>query len=156
MPANSTNTCSAQRVVTREAEPRDLEGVAEVEEECFDEETRYPRWLFEEYLRLGAVFRVAPCNGVLVGYVVARLEGSECHVDSIAVKPGFRGRGIGTRLLSEALEECKKRGARAAYLEVDVENPAVKLYEKLGFRIVGVVKNYYGIGRNAYVMYREL
>jgi ribosomal-protein-alanine N-acetyltransferase len=47
--------------------------------------------------------------------------------------------------------------AKEVYLEVRVSNtPAIRLYEKLGFKIVKVLEGYYSDGENAYLMAREL
>ena len=64
------------------------------------------------------------------------------HVDdetpelTIAVVPGRRGRGFGERLLSALLEQAREDGFRALSLSVEKDNPAVRLYEKFGFREV--------------------
>jgi GNAT superfamily N-acetyltransferase len=53
---------------------------------------------------------------------------------SIAVDKASRGRGIGSGLLSELLELAKARGFESISLSVDADNPAVRLYERAGFR----------------------
>ena len=53
---------------------------------------------------------------------------------AIAVAPGMRGRGIGTRLLAGLVESVRDAGFRAISLSVDPENPAVRLYRRFGFR----------------------
>jgi ribosomal protein S18 acetylase RimI-like enzyme len=55
---------------------------------------------------------------------------------SIAVLPGYRGRGIGTRLLAKLLEAASI-DYDAVSLSVDAGNRAVRLYERLGFQTVG-------------------
>lgn len=128
----------------------------EVEEECFEPWLRYDASVFDYYYKRSSIFRVAKCNGVVVGYVLADLEGPYCHIVSIAVKPGYRGRGIGSRLLNQALVECKNAGATRAYLEVSTANkPALRLYSKAGFRVVGVIKGYYG-REDAYIMVKDI
>ncbi len=57
---------------------------------------------------------------------------------SVAVHPDFRGRGIGRALVEAALDRLRRAGAGCVKLEVRPTNiPAVRLYEKLGFRRVG-------------------
>lgn len=156
------SACSSTRhlpldIAIRDFEEKYLSGVCKVEESSFAPSDRYPRWLFKYYAERGAVFKVAVLDREVVGYAVATLENSGCHVVSIAVRPDFRGIGIGTALMCSILEDCVKRGARYAFLEVEVSNSiAIKLYEKLGFKVVSVLKNYYGSGRNAYLMKAEL
>ena len=54
---------------------------------------------------------------------------------SIAVLPDYRGRGLGTRLLN-ALFSLAREHYNAISLSVTKENPAKRLYDRLGFRIV--------------------
>ncbi|MFN7929278.1 MAG: GNAT family N-acetyltransferase [Blastocatellia bacterium] len=53
---------------------------------------------------------------------------------SIALLPDYRGQGIGTRLMSELFTLLARYNALS--LSVSRENPALRLYERLGFRIV--------------------
>ncbi len=55
---------------------------------------------------------------------------------SIALLPEYRGMGIGTALLTGLLETARDQFA-AVSLSVDPRNPAKRLYERLGFRVVG-------------------
>jgi len=60
---------------------------------------------------------------------------SRWHIDNIAVHPDFRGRGLAQGILNGVFDYYSQRGALRFTLEVDVANaPAIKLYEKLGFR----------------------
>ncbi|MEM0223105.1 MAG: GNAT family N-acetyltransferase, partial [Thermofilum sp.] len=67
-----------------------------------------------------------------------------------------RRRGIGTALMIEAMESMKKfYGAEEYYLEVRVSNePAIRLYKKLGYSVIKVIPNYYLDGEDAYLMAR--
>jgi ribosomal protein S18 acetylase RimI-like enzyme len=55
---------------------------------------------------------------------------------SIAVLPGYRGKGIGTELLTHLLAAAQTR-YRGVSLNVAVDNPALRLYQRLGFQVVG-------------------
>lgn len=57
---------------------------------------------------------------------------------SIAVIGSARGAGLGTALLSELIEEARREGHPALSLSVLCDNPAVRVYERLGFRAVEV------------------
>ncbi|BAA80963.1 N-terminal acetyltransferase [Aeropyrum pernix K1] len=80
------------------------------------------------------------------------------HLVSIAVRPGFRGRGIGSKLLSATVRVMKNvYRVDAIFLEVRVSNmPAIRLYEKFGFRKVRRIKGYYRDGEDAFVMVKRL
>ena len=55
---------------------------------------------------------------------------------AVALLPPYRGRGIGTQLLRAMLDELRGRGFAAVSLSVQRANPAVRLYRRLGFRVV--------------------
>jgi GNAT superfamily N-acetyltransferase len=56
---------------------------------------------------------------------------------SIGVADGHRGQGIGRRLLLGLITEGRTRGIPGLSLSVEPENPALRLYERLGFDVVG-------------------
>lgn len=56
---------------------------------------------------------------------------------SIGVLAGARGRGLGTQLLRALLEQASAAGFRTLSLSVEPDNPAVRLYERAGFKRVG-------------------
>lgn len=60
---------------------------------------------------------------------------------TIAVRPAARGCGVGGRLLLSLLEVAAEHGLRQVSLSVEVDNPALRLYRRLGFQAVGVVGN---------------
>ena len=68
----------------------------------------------------------------------------EAHITTFAVDPRWRRRGIGERLLLALLDLAMERRAREATLEVRLSNLAARrLYEKYGFRPVGLRPRYY-------------
>lgn len=96
--------------------------------------------------------------GVSYGYVLrepARAVAAFCtvwivqdelHINNVAVAPAYRGRGVGLALLRFVLRLAGGLGARRATLEVRRSNAAaLKLYERLGFEVVGVRRNYYSL-----------
>lgn len=56
---------------------------------------------------------------------------------SVAVAPGWRGRGAGTRMLEALAVVARSAGARQLSLSVETDNPARRLYERMGFEHVG-------------------
>jgi ribosomal-protein-alanine N-acetyltransferase len=68
----------------------------------------------------------------------------ELHINNLAVRQEFQGRGVGTALLQHVLESGARRGADRATLEVRRSNtPARRLYERLGFEVAATRPNYY-------------
>ena len=81
---------------------------------------------------------------LLVGFIVARELANEIHINNVAVKPEFRGRGLGQRLLKEALRWGRERMASEAVLEVRAGNEAAQqLYRRCGFEVIGRRRRYY-------------
>jgi ribosomal-protein-alanine N-acetyltransferase len=80
----------------------------------------------------------------LSGYIAARINADELHVNNIGVWPESRRRGVGGALLGAVLEAAARRGAVEAVLEVRASNlPAQRMYERFGFVAVGDRKSYY-------------
>jgi len=59
----------------------------------------------------------------------------------IGVHHPYRGRGIGKALLVRLLEHARQQGIGAVSLSVERDNPALRLYSRLGFVVVGDVGN---------------
>ena len=78
----------------------------------------------------------------------------EAHITTFAVHPTWRRRGVGQHLLLRMLQLANDRRAREATLEVRLSNmPARRLYEKYGFRPVGIRPRYYSDnGEDALIM----
>jgi len=80
----------------------------------------------------------------LAGYIVARLGAEELHINNVAVRENYRGRGIGQELLNRILEEGKKSQVGCAFLELRAGNTAaLALYEKCGFKVTSRRPRYY-------------
>jgi ribosomal-protein-alanine N-acetyltransferase len=119
----------------------DLDSVIAIEEVSFI--SPWNRKSFEfELARKGGMPLVAEENRMVVGYVVAWRVVDEIHIANLAVRPEWRRRKVGQTLLEELVglsSECSWIG-----LEVRVSNlPARSLYQKLGFKEVGIRKKYY-------------
>ncbi len=97
-----------------------------------------------EILKLYSLTRVAALRGKIIGYICVEHIMDEGHILNLAVHPDFRRRSIGTKLLEEVMDELKKNDCRYLYLEVRVSNlGARKFYERSGFRVVNIRRNYY-------------
>ncbi len=127
----------------------DLDQVEEIEQESFP--TPWPKNAFHYELTRNphALCRVAEWiepdqPAVVVADIVIWLVVDEAHIGTLAVRPGYRGRGIGKRLLALALLESARGGATRALLEVRASNQvAQNLYLKFGFEQVGIRAGYY-------------
>ncbi len=85
---------------------------------------------------------VAETDGKTVGAVLVRIMNDYGHIDNetpsfaISLYKRYRGQGAGTRLMATMLEYLKTAGYRQASLAVQKSNYAVKLYKKVGFKVV--------------------
>ena len=100
-----------------------------------------------------AKYFVAMENGKILGYGGIWLVADEGQITNIAVLPEYRGRGIASKLLKKLIEYAE---GKSIVLEVRESNlAAISLYEKHGFKNVGVRKNFYHSPvENAIIMIR--
>jgi len=143
-------------VIVRKALPSDFTQIVEIENLSF--KRPYPPALILSLLYLHAdLFYVAVANDEIVGYVVGAKKSGSGHVISIAIKPEWRRRGVGTRLMEALLNAFKEKGLKDVRLEVATSNKeAIAFYEALGFRKIDLMKGYYPWGEDAYVMIKKL
>jgi len=81
-------------------------------------------------------FDVIEQAGDAVGRLyVARWPDNICIID-IALLPEYRGQGLGGRMLQALLDEATTTG-KSVSMHVEINNPALRLYERLGFRPKG-------------------
>jgi ribosomal-protein-alanine N-acetyltransferase len=124
---------------------RDLDGVLAVEAECFTNPWTREMYAWELQNRSVChvyVVRTADCP--VAGFCAFWLVFDEIHINNVAIRPQFRGRGIGTALMRHVLVEAGRLGARRATLEVRASNvEARRLYERLGFYVAATRRNYY-------------
>ncbi len=83
---------------------------------------------------------VAEVDGMLAGTVSIReiRDGTPTlHLFALEVATELRGRGVGSAIVHYVVEEALRRSCERVTLEVHIENPARRLYHRLGFRRVG-------------------
>jgi ribosomal-protein-alanine N-acetyltransferase len=97
-----------------------------------------------ELHKLYSFTKAAVLGDSIIGYICINYIMDEGHILNLAVHPDFRRRGIATKLFEDVLNELKEINCRYLYLEVRVSNlEARKFYEHLGFRVMGIRKDYY-------------
>jgi len=151
----------------RPATEVDIDEVIAINIECLPEHYPLDFWL-EHLEKWGKAFYVAEVAGRVVGYVMSRVEEGVGyikplkrtlgHIVSVAVRERYRRMRLAYMMMVAVHQALKENyGAEEAFLEVRVSNnPAIKLYEKLGYKIVRRIDNYYLDGEDAFVMAREL
>ena len=83
-------------------------------------------------------------DGAPTAFCVCWMIFDELHINTIAVAPAHRRRGLATTLLRHVLGDAAARGVTRATLEVRASNvAALQLYERLGFRVTATRARYY-------------
>ena len=117
--------------------------VAQLEKLCFADPWSEMS-IASELRSIWSYWVVAVQDNEVVGYIGSQSSVDESDVMNVAVHPDWRRQGIAEQLIENLIGELKNRGSKALMLEVRASNaPAIALYEKLGFRQVGLRKNYY-------------
>lgn len=100
---------------------------------------------------------IAELDGTIVAYVGAESVLDESNIGNIVTHKDYRTRGIATQLFDALLKELKEQGIVKVFLEVEHDNaPAIALYEKSGFTKYGHRRDYYGPGKDAVLMSKDL
>ena len=74
-------------------------------------------------------------GGAAIGRLYLRDEPERLHVIDISLLPASRGQGIGGAILRDVLDQASRAG-KGVSIHVEKFNPARRLYDRLGFRLV--------------------
>ena len=97
-------------------------------------------------------------DGAVLGYVGSQSCFEDADILNVCVRPEARRRGLAEALMTELERRLLPKGVEKITLEVRASNePAIRLYEKLGYSQVGTRKNYYEKPReDALIMQKQL
>ncbi len=120
-------------------------------------EPTFSRFTLGAILRYGRVF-LARADDLVIGAIhcLRSFEDTdEVTIFNMALRPGWRGHGLGSRFLTAVLEKLRAHGIRAVTLQVAENNHrAISVYrEKMGFTVVAVHADEYHSGQR-YLMLR--
>lgn len=104
------------------------------------------QWSAEDLMaaKTNVILRIAENEGVACGFLALRMAADEGEILNLAVDSAVRRRGIGSRLVKDALAACEAAGVQKIFLEVrDSNHSAQKFYFQLGFRHAGRRRGYY-------------
>ena len=119
-----------------------LDAVAAVEKTAYTHP--WSRGNFSDSLRTGYRGQVLVHGGQLIGYYVLMKGLDEAHLLNITVAPAHQGQGHAQRMLQDLVLWSVLQGAQWLWLEVRQSNErARRMYERYGFKEVGVRRNYY-------------
>ncbi|MDQ1561740.1 MAG: [ribosomal protein S18]-alanine N-acetyltransferase, partial [Actinomycetota bacterium] len=134
--------------------PGDLDAIMAIETPTFGTDAWSPDTMSSELASEHTVYLVATESEaaasetaqVVVGYVglLAPLHNGDADIQTIAVAPSVRRRGLGRMLMVAVLRHAVDRGDPNVFLEVRADNPnAQALYVSLGFEQIAVRPHYY-------------
>jgi ribosomal-protein-alanine N-acetyltransferase len=151
------NSAGSDEVALRRATARDIPSIHGIELQSYT--VPWNRTTFHNLLdRADTDIIVAHSGDRIVGYAITWFVIDQGELGNVAVDEGWRRQGIARALVSAALDLARTRGISEIYLEVRRSNVgAQRLYRRLGFRQVGIRRNYYvKPAEDALVMRRTL
>ena len=97
-------------------------------------------------------------SNAIAGFAIAQPYKKHGRILTLDILPEARRSGLGSRLLSECEARLRQRSCTEIYLETAVNNePALKLYHKMGYRILRTLPGYYhATGLDAFLLGKEL
>ena len=131
--------------VSRSSSPDDLAEVAALQRRSFTHGwgAEAIQWELEN-TNVARIYVARTAAGDLVAYCACWIVFDELHINSLAVDPAWRRRGLARHLLAAVFGDAAALGARSATLEVRRSNVAARgLYEGLGFHVEGTRRDYY-------------
>jgi ribosomal-protein-alanine N-acetyltransferase len=134
----------------------DLDSISNILLSDFDDFWSYS--IFKSELENPNSFYImAKQNNIIIGFAGIWQSVDDIHITNIVVKKPYRNNGVGSMLLNKLIQICKSKKTSSITLEVSIQNvPAIKLYEKYGFKNVGIRKKYYNNLIDAIIMTMEV
>ncbi len=135
-----------QKIKLNPFEGHDIKNAAKLEKECFS--SPWSEKGFEDAINEGLSYFIAAKSETddFLGYAGMYSAADEGYIYNIAVCEKYRLKGVGSALLNNLLEHSKKLGLSFLSLEVRISNlNAIKFYEKIGFKKIGIRKNFYDL-----------
>ena len=146
----------------------DLERLYVLDTLCFPEPFRFTKAAMRSFAGAAnalVLLAVEPAGATLtealLGFCIVHLEPAGAatagYVVTLDVAPEARGQGVATRLMRAQEAAAAEQGAMSMILHVFYANAAaISLYERLGYRSVGVAEDFYGAGLQALLYQRTL
>ena len=134
--------------ILRVATPADMHAIWQIEHQVFGDAV-YPDFFFRQAMDLWPdLLLVAERDGQLLGYGLggAGQERAQGWLLSLAVLPQARGLGLAAAIITRLEQALLAQGCSRVRLTVDPDNPARRLYQRLGYRELARDPAYFGPG----------
>jgi ribosomal protein S18 acetylase RimI-like enzyme len=155
-------------ITLRTFKPDDFDTLYEIDQACYEPEVAYSNRELRAYLRFsGSDCLVAEAEALaesavaaekrIAGFCISARREESGYIVTIDVLPQFRRHHLGTKLLDEIERRLAANGVREVALETATDNDsAVAFWTKHGYRKLGIKKDYYPGGRDAFAMSKTL
>ena len=100
---------------------------------------------------------VAVENETVVAFIIGRNKFDVPYINNLVVDKAHQKKGIATSLIKkfeDTFGKNQKSYNKIYWLQVEIDNPAQKLYFDMGYRVNAVDESYYGPGKHALCMYK--
>lgn len=155
MMATPTPQPIEQAMTITPARQEDLDAIVALERSAVAEAEQWSRRSWQgELLGERRSVLLARADQVL-GVICLQTVDRGADLQRLLVAPRAQGRGVGSALVRAGIETVRRLGARTVMLEVRYDNePAIALYQRLGFEQLAVREHYYGPQQHALILKR--
>ncbi|HUL14711.1 MAG TPA: N-acetyltransferase [Terriglobales bacterium] len=142
----------------RSYNPADFAALHRLDQKCFPPGIAYSKNLLRYFLtQPAAECLVAEETGKIVGFILTEENPPLAHIITLDVDPSHRRQGAGSLLLNESESNLSLRGVHTVLLETATTNDSgVAFWQRHGYRIEAVLRNYYPGHLDAYEMRKPL
>lgn len=138
----------------------DLPRIVEIERECFEPRLACGVTQYKEHLDKWKTFVAMSPSGI-IGFVAVEphtpmFRQKYGYIYTLNVAANCRKQGVGSWLLGAAHNYLYGNGFKRSVLHVALDNPALSLYLKRGYRVFGFERNFYYCGKDALKLEKEL
>ena len=128
----------------------DIPHIIDMEKECFGEKAWTKDMIENDFEKRSSYIICYTNDDEPIGYLGFLDLGSECEILRIGIKKIYRKQGNAQALLEFLFEYCMENKKEKIYLEVSsLNNVAINLYKRMGFKLINIRKNYYAEGNDA-------
>lgn len=100
---------------------------------------------------------IAYADGIFAGFVVLQLSGVlRGYIQTLCLEPQFRNKGIGTKLLQFCIDRIHKISPHVFICVTSFNHDAMRLYKRMGFEQVGILKDHLVKGADECLLRRSL
>jgi ribosomal-protein-alanine N-acetyltransferase len=124
------------------AQLKELDQILYIEKSSFNDMDQFSKNTFKYFIKKRRLW-IVKLDKTIVGYFILICYKKSIRIYSIALLPKYRNQGIGSKILSFIIKLAVFLKKYKIILEVRTSNISKKLYERFGFKVKKILKNYY-------------